>query len=60
MGFEKALLVGGKAAMDERERRVAAKDHAPFAAQTVVERAGEAFHPDDRRHAERNAEEKDA
>ena len=58
--FEKALLVGGKAAMDERERRVAAEDHAPFAPQAVVERAGEAFHPDDRRDAKRDAEEKDA
>ena len=59
MSFEEALLVGGEATMDERERRVAAQDHAPFAPHAVVERAGEAFHPDDRRHAKRNAEEKD-
>ena len=60
MSFEEALLVGGEAAMDERERRVAAEDHAPFAPQAIVERAGETFHPDDRRNAKRNAEEKDA
>ena len=57
--FEKALLVGGKAAMDQRERRVAAEDRAPFAPQAVVERARETFHADDRRDAERDAEEKD-
>ena len=49
-----------KAAMDERERGVAAEDHASFAPHAVVERKGEAFHPDDRRHAKRDAEEKDA
>ena len=46
--------------MDERERRVAAEDHASLAPETVVERAGETFHAHDRRDAERNAEEKDA
>ena len=60
MRFEKALLVGGKAAMDERERCVAAQDHASFAPHAVVERAGEAFHADDRRDAKRDAEKKDA
>ena len=45
--------------MDERERCVAAKDHAPLAPETVVERASETFHPNDRRYAQRNAEEKD-
>ena len=59
MSAEELLLVGGKSAMDERERCVAPKDHAPLAAQTVVERASETFHPDDRRYAQCNAEEKD-
>ena len=49
-----------KTAMDERERGVAAEDHAPFAPHAVVERQGEAFHADDRRHAKRDAEKKDA
>src|ERR1700677_3976462 len=60
MRFEKALLVGGKAAMDERERGVAAQDHPSFAAHAIVERKSETFHPDDRRHAKRDAEKKDA
>ena len=38
MRFEKALLVGGKATMDQRERGVAAEDHASFAPHAVVER----------------------
>ncbi len=59
MTFEKALLVGREAPMDERERRVAAEDHPPFAPHAVVEGAGEAFNPDDRRDAQRNAKEKD-
>ncbi len=41
------------------ERRVAAEDHASFAPHAIVERDGKTFHPDDRRHAKRNAEEKD-
>src|SRR5271154_2186789 len=60
MRFEKTLLVGGKATMDERERRVAAEDHASLAPHAVVERQGEAFHPDDRSHAKRDAKEEDA
>ena len=60
MRFEKALLVGGKTTMDQRERGVAAEDHASFAPHAVVERKGETFHPDDRRHAKRDAEKKDA
>ena len=46
--------------MDERERGVAAEDHAPFAPEAIIERARETFDADDRRHAERDAEEKDA
>ena len=46
--------------MDERERGVAAEDHASFAPHAIVERKGETFHADDRRHAKRDAEKKDA
>ena len=46
--------------MDERERGVAAEDHAPFAPETIIESARETFDADDRRHPERDAEEKDA
>ena len=42
------------------KRSVAAQDHASFAPHAVVERKGETFHPDDRRHAKRDAEKKDA
>ena len=59
MRFEEALLVSGKATMDQRERGVAAQDHPPFTPHAVVERTGQAFHADDRRHAERDAEKKD-
>src|SRR5580700_4422555 len=60
MRFEKTLLVGGKATMDERERRVAAEDHASFAPHAVIERQGKAFHANDRRHAKRDGEKKNA
>src|SRR5271168_4195637 len=60
MRFEKTLLVNRKATMDERERRVAAEDHASLAPHAVVEREGETFHANDRRHAKRDAEKKDA
>ena len=46
--------------MDERERGVAAEDHASFARETIIESARETFDADDRRDAERDAEEKDA
>ena len=45
--------------MDERERGVAAEDDAPLPREPVAERLGEALDPDDRRHAERDADEKD-
>ena len=60
MTFEKALLVGREPAMDERERGVAAEDHASFAPETIIESARETFDADNRRHPERDAEEKDA
>ena len=45
--------------MDQRERGVAAENHPSFAPHPVVERKGETFHAHDRRHAKRDAEEKD-
>jgi hypothetical protein len=60
MTFEELLFSGGEAAVNERERRVSAEDHASLAAQTVVKRPSETFYPNDRGYAERDAEKEDA